>query len=188
MCASAHAARSCPLCRSSHPAANQPRRHGIIHRVTQPPPPSSSPPSPSPPPPSLPPNHHQHLYRVTSHHITALHITTDHNFERASLHLTIFCSQRTLQHRMNPRPNHRPNQLVFKSKHIATCLRNCVGRLSLPSVLCVSKVLLLLPPSFLFLCNNDSRASPPSPLSASPLFAAAPSHAPFVPSCCFSCS
>ena len=28
----------------------------------------------------------------------------------------------------------------------------------------------------------------PCPLSASPLFVAAPSHAPFVPSCCFSCS
>ena len=34
----------------------------------------------------------------------------------------------------------------------------------------------------------QSRACPPSPLSASPPFAAAPSHAPPAPSCCFSCS
>ena len=34
----------------------------------------------------------------------------------------------------------------------------------------------------------QSPACPPSPLSASPPFAAAPSHAPLAPSCCFSCS
>ena len=70
---------------------------------------------------------------------------------------------------------------------------NMPSKLRRPLVSAVSAVRLkgaaaAVAPSFLFLCNRDSQASPPSPLSASPPFAAAPSHAPFVPSCCFSCS
>ena len=150
-----------------------------------------------PPPQKQPPQQQQllphvvalcHILRMAAHPTLILpHLALSPAPDKTSLQQPPAAA--TAHPRRPPAPNlKRAAAVALTTKSLL--LPACVHRLPLPSVLCVSKVLLLLPPSFPFLCNHERAPPPlflprphllqPHPTRLLPLLAASP--APDTPS------